>query len=104
MEFHNLVSLIRIGLTSNHGVMGKVVEIKSIGILIAAIGISIMAFLVLVFLSFQASEVLFSVRNRKLKRIEKNRRKYLMKVMDQFGHQYLYRNGNYFTSNYYSKW
>ena len=80
--------------------MGKVVElefdqISAVGVLIVAVGISIVAFLVLVFLSFQVFEALFSVRNRKLKRIDQNQQKYVMKEMDHFRDRYLYHNGNY---------
>ena len=62
---------------------------------IAAVGVFIGAFVFLVFLSFQATAVYASVRNRKRKRIDQNRRKHLMRVMDQFEARSLDLNGNY---------
>lgn len=62
---------------------------------IAAVGIFIGAFVFLVFLSFQATAVYVSVRNRKRKRIDQNQRKHVMRVMDQFEARSLDLNGNY---------
>lgn len=62
---------------------------------IAAVGIFIGAFVFLVFLSFQATSTYAYVQSRKRKRIDRNRRKHIMKVMDQFEARSLDLNGNY---------